>query len=361
MRPFLTPIGTLTLVLLFLGCESPPAEVAPLRPVETTEVGYNSEDRNRTFSGTARTDTIVNLSFRSTGILSALNIKLGQAVHKGQMLAELDNVQARLAQEQAITSLNSAESQLNTTKLSLDRVRTLYEKGSASLSDFENAKNSYRTALASYESAQRSVQIQKEQIRDGYLYAPEAGTIASVEVELDENISAGQVIAVLNAGSSMEIAVGIPESVINLVEVGALARVSFPSLPNSQHQGTVSEVAPSLSNQTGTYPVKVAVDSAAPEIRSGMTANVTFDFSKGTSGETLVVPAKAVGEDSQGRFVFLVESVSDAEAIVSKTYIQIGELSSSGFEVLDGLTAGQSIATAGLQTLLDGQHVQIGR
>ncbi len=361
MRPSLTTLGLLTLMLFSLGCEEPPVEVTPLRPVETIEVGYYSEDRNRTFSGTARTDTIVNLSFRSTGILTALNMKVGQAAQKGQLLAELDNVQARLAQEQAITSLNSAESQLNTTKLSLDRVRTLYEKGSASLSDFESAKNSYRTAQASYESAQRSVEIQKEQVRDGYLYSPETGTIASVEIELDENVSAGQLIAVLNAGSSMEIAVGIPESVINLVEVGALALVSFPSLPDAQHQGTVSEVAPSLSNQTGTYPVKVAVDSPAPEIRSGMTANVTFEFSNGTSGETLIVPAKAVGEDPKGRFVFLVESVSDEEAIISKTYIQIGRLSSSGFEVLDGLTEGQTIATAGLQTLLDGQNVQIGR
>ena len=59
----------------------------------------------------------------------------------------------------------AAESQMNTAKLSLNRIRKLYEKGSASLSDYEDAKNSYRTAVASFESAKRSVAIQQDQIQ----------------------------------------------------------------------------------------------------------------------------------------------------------------------------------------------------
>jgi multidrug efflux system membrane fusion protein len=57
---------------------------------------------------------------------------------------------------------------MNTAKLNLNRVRKLYEKGSASLSDYEDAKNSYRTAVASFESAKRSVAIQQDQIQFGY-------------------------------------------------------------------------------------------------------------------------------------------------------------------------------------------------
>jgi RND family efflux transporter MFP subunit len=184
------------LIILNSSCkeEKPVEEI--LRPVKYSEVSFLGGDKARIFSGTAKTEKIINLSFRNTGIITLLDMKLGQQVKKGQLLAKLDNVQSRLNYESAIESKNSAESQMNTSKLNLNRIRTLYEKGSSSLSDYEAAKNSYRTAVASFESSKRSVAIQQEQIRYGYLYAPEDGAIAAVNSEVDENVSPGQTIGV---------------------------------------------------------------------------------------------------------------------------------------------------------------------
>lgn len=332
-----------------------------VRPVEYQEIGFIGGEKIRTFNGTAKTDKIINLSFRNNGIITEFDIKLGQRVKKGQLLAKLDNVQSRLGYEQAVSSLNSAASQMNTAKLSLDRTRSLYEKGSASLSDFENAKNSFRTAQASHESQKRSVAIQQEQIRYGYLYAPEDGVIASVSAEIDENVSPGQNIAVLNAGTDMEISLGLPESVINRVTQGMNVAIDFSSLKDKKFNGSVTEVAPSLDANTSTYPVRITVTNPSEEIKSGMAANVTFDFgSEKNSGNALVVPAKSVGEDGNGRFVFLIEGADGAgNGIVKKQYVDIGELTSEGFEIISGLSAGEKIATAGLQTLLDGQEVRL--
>ena len=343
---------------LSCGGEAPAEKV--YRPVRALEVGYGAGDAVRTFTGTAQTDKVINLSFRSSGIITQFNIRLGKRVRRGELLARLDNVQARLAYEQAVSSLNSAASQMNTAKLNLDRVRALYEKGSASLSDYENAKNSFRTAEASHESAQRSVDIQQEQIRYGFLYAPEAGIIAAVNAEVDENVSAGQAVAVLNAGADMQIALGLPENVITGVRQGMAVTITFSSLQGRQHNGTITEVSPSVDPQTATYPVRVTLTDPADEIRSGMTANVTFDFGGGAAPrDVLIVPAKAVGEDADGRFVFLLEGQNGSVASVRKQHIQVGTLTSAGFEVLEGLQAGQKIATAGLQTLLNGQEVWI--
>lgn len=355
----LSALFAVLLVTQACGDEPPPPQV--LRPIQAMEVGYAAQGITRTFSGTAQTDKVVNLSFRNTGIITAFNIRLGQRVRKGDLLAELDNVQARLAHEQALSALNSAASQMNTAKLALDRVRALYEKGSASLSDYENAKNSFRTAEASHESAQRSVDIQEEQMRYGYIYAPENGTIASVYAEVDENVGAGQAVAVLNAGTTMEIALGLPESIINQIVQGMMVDVTFPSLPNRTYAGTVTEVSPSVDPQTATYPVRVALMDNGEDVRSGMTANVTVTFgSPASAPNTLIVPARAVGEDADGRFVFLLdESSNDAVATVRKQHIEIGALTAGGFEVVSGLEVGQQIATAGLQTLLNGQQVRI--
>jgi len=350
----------ISLITLCLACNSDKKEEEKLvRPVKFQQVGYEGNAEVRTFSGTARADKVINLSFRSLGIVSQLDMKLGQQVKKGQLLSKLDNVQARLNYETAVASLNSAESQMNTAKLSLNRVRSLYEKGSSSLSDFEAAKNSFKTAQQSFESAKRSVAIQQDQIQYGYLYASADGVISSVAVELDENVSSGQIIGVLNAGTDMEISLGLPESVINGVSEGMMVDIDFSSIPATKFKGKVTEVSPAVDVNTTTYPVRITVTDPSSEIKTGMTANVTFDFSNKEIGKRdLIVPAQAVGEDSEGRFVFLVEDDGEI-TIVKKQRVTIGALSSEGFEIKSGLQAGQKIATAGLQTLLDGQEVQL--
>ena len=359
MNKITTTIWVFPLVLMLFSCsEKKKVEDTFLRPVKYMEVGFFGGDDARSFSGTARTEKIINLSFRGSGIITELNLKLGQNVKKGQLLAKLDNVQSRLAYEQALTQLNSAASQVNTAKLSLNRIRTLYEKGSTSLSDFEAAKNSYKNAEESYKSAKRGVEIQQEQINYGYIYAPEDGTIASISAEIDENIQAGQVVAILNAGTDMEISLGIPESVINGVVQNMEVKIDFSALPDSTFSGRVTEVSPAVDSNTATYPVRVMIIDPSDEIKSGMATNVTFDFSdKAERENVLVVPANAVGEDGNGHFVFLIEETNGVK--VKKQQVTIGELSLEGFEIKSGLSKGQKIATAGLQTLLDGQEVKL--
>ncbi len=354
-----TNLCIIILLVIFSCAEEKKTLEKFVRPVKYQEVNYLGGGKVRTFSGTARTDKIIALSFRNSGIITLFDIKLGQKVKKGQLLAKLDNVQSRLTYEQAVTQLNSAASQMNTAKLSLNRVRSLYEKGSTSLSDYESAKNAYKTAEESHKSAKRGVAIQQEQIRYGYLYASEDGVIAAVASEVDENVNIGQAVATLNAGKDMEITLGIPESVINGVKQNMIVDVDFSSLPDKSFKAKVTEISPAVDSNTSTYPVRVTIVDPSDDIKSGMAANITFDFGDSKNDKTvLVVPANAVGEDSNGRFVFLVDEVGEI-AKVKKQKITIGNLTAEGFEIKSGLSIGQKIATAGLQTLLDGQEVKL--
>ncbi|MFC3194188.1 efflux RND transporter periplasmic adaptor subunit [Marinicella sediminis] len=345
------------------GCESEPVDAEPvLRPVMYQQVKISGGERERTFSGTSQSDQVIKLSFRSSGILSELNMTLGQKVTQGALLAKLDNIQAQLNYENSISTRNSSESRMKTAKLNLDRVKALYEKGGSSLSDLEAAKDAARTAEQDFASATRNVQIQKDQINHGYLYASADGEIASVAVELNENVSAGQVVGTINAGNMMDIALGVPESFINDLSVDMPVTVDFVSLQNQQFVGVVKEISPSIDVNTSTYPVVVNVLQPTAAIKSGMAANVTFKYqqsdARASTSPKLLVPASAVGEDARGRFVFLLVPEGDAY-VARKQLISIGSLTSEGFEVLAGLQDGQLIATAGLQTLLDGQAVKL--
>ena len=355
-------LGLTPLFALALGAcaEGAAEDVAPLRPVVFEAVGVAGAAIERSFSGSAVTGRVVNLSFRSSGVVTELDAVLGQRVTAGQLVAQLDNVAARLAYEQAVVSLNGAASQMNTAQLALDRTRALYESGTASLSDYENARNAFRTAEASHESALRSVQIQEEQVAYGTIVAPVSGTIAAVPVEIDENVQAGQTVAVLNAGVGLEIALGLPEAVIAQAAPGMSAEISFAAVPGRTYMGTVTEVSPSVDPATATYPVRVTIDDATDDIRSGMAASVSLAFPPDpTLAGALVVPAKAVGEDDASRFVFVVEDGGNGEGTVRKQAVEVGRLTSEGFEIVSGLSGGENVATAGLQTLLDGQRVRV--
>lgn len=352
----------LIVVVTFTSCKEKVKEKeVVLRPVKYEVVGTSSSQSIRVFSGVAKAGDEIDLSFRSNGIITELNAKVGQNVKKGDLIAKLDNVQAKLSYEQTISSLNTANSAMKTAKSNLDRVKSMYEKGSNSLSDYEAAKNSYQSALDSYDSAKRNKSIQQSQINYGYIKAPKSGVIAAKNKQLNENVNAGEVIAVLNAGDNINVIVGLPENVINKVSLGMITELTFSAIENISFKGSVIEVSPIIDVNSATYPVKIDIVKPSEAIKPGMATNIQFDFSDDVNevDESLVIPLKAVGEDGNGKFVFLINSTDNKTGQVKKQKIEVGKLNSSGITVVKGLKVGDRIATAGLQTLLDGQNVTL--
>lgn len=358
--------NSLLLVILFttlFSCkEKEKVKKEILRPVRFEVVGTAGDLKTRTFSGIAKASDEIELSFRSSGIISVLNIKLGQKVKKGDLLAKLDNVQAELAYEQSVSALNSARSSMNTSKSNLDRIKTLYAKGSNSLSDYEAAKNTYQSSLDQFESATKNRDIQRSQINYGYIYAAKDGTIASKNADLNENASAGQLIGVLNAGDKTNIMIGLPENVINKVRLGMEPKLNFSSIQGKTYTGKVIEISPIAEVNSASYPVKIDITDTDEAVKPGMSADVTFEFrnqKNDIADDTLLIPVKSVGENGDGNFVFLIESEDGVTGIAKRQPIVLGELTVDGFKVISGLAQGQRIATAGLQTLLDGQKVRL--
>ena len=332
-----------------------------LRPVRYQVVGKSDSQNQRSFNGVAVASEETELSFRSSGVITEIDAKVGKVVKKGELIAKLDNVQAKLAYEQSISSLNSAKSSMTTAKSSLDRSRKLYEKGSASLSEYEKAKNNFQSASDQFESAKRNKGIQQSQIDYGYIYAPADGVIAVSNKEINENVSAGEVIAVLNSGEGIDVEIGLPESVINKVEIGMSAFVSFSTLELNGLEATVFEVAQILDATASTFPVKLNITNPASSIKPGMISKVTFNFGNSVAAgdNGITIPVKAVGEDGEGNFVLLIESTDDEIGTVKKQHVTLGDLNNEGFKVISGITEGQKIATSGLQTLLEGQKVSL--
>ena len=114
-------------------------------------------------------------------------------------------------------------------------------------------------------------------------------------------------------------------------------------MTDKTYTGVITEVAPSIDINTATYPVKVALEGDTQDVRSGMSASVTFNFDNpdDEKSDVIGVPTTAVGEDSKGNFVFQLVNVKDNIATAKKKYVSIGNMHSNGFEIQKGLKRGR--------------------
>lgn len=370
-------ILTLILIFLLISCGSKQEEnqVKPIRPVRYGKVILSSGGQIQAFSGVAQSANEVNLSFKVAGTLNTMKVKLGDLVRKGQLIAQIDPADFSIQADQASASkkgaeanLKSAETQLIIAKSNYIRIEKLYENNSVPLSEFEQAKSNYETAQAQFEASQTQVtssskqlQTARNQVDYTRLTAPFTGIITNVAVEANELVNSGTPIAVLSEIGDPEVNVGIPENVISQIEPGQKVQVSFSVLEDQMFHGTVSEVG-FAAGGAPTYPVIIQITDPSDKIRPGMATTVLFNFDNQVSNldkQYLTSPVPAIGEDSNGNFVFLLEPKGNNTYTAKKKAIKIGELLPQGFEVLEGLKVDDLVATAGLKSLLDGMEVKL--
>lgn len=345
-----------------------------LRPVRYGTVMLSGSGQAHTFSGTAQASTETRLSFRVSGTITNVSVKVGQRVQVGQLIAQMDGTDYNVSLGQALAQLKSSQTQISSAKAQLvnarsnfERVELLYQNNSLPLSDYDQAKSSYEAAQSQYEAslasvaaAQKQVESAQNQVSYTSLTAPISGIITQVHVEENELVASGNPVVALSTTGEPEIQLGVPENFISRIRSGQEVEIHFSTLQDGNFKGTVSEVGFSADGAT-TYPVIIQIAKPSEDIRPGMAATVTFQFGGNTQGEKasyLISPVAAIGEDDKGNYVFKLEKTGD-NYTAKRASVEIGELLPSGFEITKGLKEGDRVATAGIKTLLDGMQVQL--
>ena len=347
-------------VLLF-SCSTQEAEKkVAIRPVKYARIGLGAQYQTKKFNGISKSGTETKLSFRTNGLITLLDAKIGRKIKKGELLAKLDQKDISLAYDKAKTAVKSARSQMELAQSNLERIKKLYQANSASLSDYEQAKNNYSNAQSNYENAKKSLNIQASQFEYAKIIAPENGIITAVNAEINEFVQAASTVFIMNSeNEDLKISVGVPEAYISKIKNGDEVSV----LINTHNiKGTVYEVGFS-SGSTITYPVTVTLINPTDDLRPGMPAEVTFSFqnNKNTSATSkeLLIPGNAVGNDQKGSFTFVLKAQEDGNYLAQKRIIELGDLKNQGFVVKSGLKESELVATAGLRTLYDGMIVRL--
>ncbi|MEM9057534.1 MAG: efflux RND transporter periplasmic adaptor subunit, partial [Pseudomonadota bacterium] len=254
--------------------------------------------------------------------------------------------------------LVEAEAGQRNAQSTYERTRGLYANDNASLNELESSRAAAEAAAAQVRAATKALEIARLNLSYARLTAAEDCSIASLSVELNENVASGQQIGVVSCGTSFEVELGVPESLIASINQDTGVTVGFGAIGGVAFTGEVTEV--SSAGSAAVFPVVVRVNEDHPGLRSGLAADVTFSFASAALEGTFVLPLAAIVRKPDGVSVFIAEPADAAgEALVASRTVTLGELTQDGVEVVDGLTPGDDVIIAGVSVIRPGQRVLI--
>ncbi len=352
-------LGCITQLLVACQQQEPPQTQETLRPIRSQIVSLTGSNQTRTFSGKAQAGLEAKLSFKVSGTVNRLLVKVGDRLKQGQVVATVDPRDFDLQVQRAQAALTRANAAARSAAADYARVRALYENRNASRNDLDQARASAESSRADVASNTKELELSRLQLGYTRLRAPAACFVASAPVEVNENVQSGQTIIEVVCGSRLEVAVGVPEIFIARVKKGSKVTATFDSIPGIRFPAKVTKVGVASGQTATTFPVTVQLQQAVPGFRSGLAADVTFRFDAGNGKPRILVPPVAVGEDRDGRYVFIVEELESGIGQVKRNPVTVGELSAEGLEIIDGLHDGTRIATAGVRRLREGQKVRV--
>jgi multidrug efflux system membrane fusion protein len=345
------------MILGLAGCgQEEAASEAPLRKVRFIEVSEEMGGIVRTFSGSSQSAQQSRMSFKVPGTIVELPIQVGDNLRRGDLIARLDPSEYQLQAQQAQASLAQAEASARNADANYDRVKGLYENTNASRNDLDSARANSESAKALSSAAEKALELTNLSVSYTRLTAGMDCSVASVIVDLNENISTGATVAEVNCGSDLEVKFDVPESVIGEILQGMVAVIRFTAVPDQLFSGLVKQVAVAATQEV-TFPVVVAIDGSNPQLRPGLAAEVVLEFER-KGPDVHLLPLSSIVNRSDGTFVYIAEQDGD-EAVLSLRLVEVAELTESGVEITKGLSMGDLVVTAGVSVVRAGQRVQI--
>ncbi|AQT69428.1 Multidrug transporter MdtA [Anaerohalosphaera lusitana] len=350
--------SSLILLCLSAGCNhQEPEEI--VRPVQWARVEARTSGFTRTFSGVSQASVRSELSFRVGGTIERIAVDEGDPVSSGQILAELEKEDFRLKIKEAEAALAKAKAQARNAQANYTRAKRLYEQNNISLNELDVARAEAESAQANVDVAQTALRLAERRFEYTTMKANREGWVTRIHAEENENISSGQPVMTLVSGEKMEVQIGIPEDLIGSVKKGQQAAVEFEAWPEREYEGEVTEVGVTVGRTATTFPVAVTLKKSDTKVRLGMAADVTLYFAGKRTA--FLVPAIAVGEDINGKFVYVLEEKNNGYAIATRRKVITGRLTEEGLEVLSGLERGERIITHGVTRISDGEKVRMLR
>ena len=279
------------------------------------------------------------------GRITQLNFHDGQRVRRGQVLVQLDDQlpRAQIQQSQAELSIAQANHKRN---------QELVAQGFISQRSVDESAANLEVAQAKLALAQATAQRLK-------IVAPFDGIAGIRGVNVGDYLKDGADIVNIEDLDAVYVDFRLPERLQSKVRPGQTAQVTFDALPGVRYAALVQAISPQIDADGRAIAVRGCIDNRRLQLRPGMFARVTTVFSE--RSDARVVPEEAIVPDGSSPYVLkVVEGKEPGSQVTRRTPVQLGVRSPGWVEVLDGLSAGDLVVTAGQQRIRkDGTEVRV--
>jgi RND family efflux transporter MFP subunit len=321
------------------------------------------------------------VSAKITGKVTEVLVDEGMVVKEGQVLARLDDSDARRRYEAiraerdvARAAIVELEVNLADAKRTLQRTRKLHDDGVASIQDLDSAtaaadalRAKLTFARASLDAAEAQLAVAAQDLENYTVRAPFAGIAVSKDAQPGEMVSPVSAgggftrtgISTIVDMESLEIEVDVNESHIAKVHPGQPADAVLDAYPDWRIPATVRTVIPTADRQKATVKVRLTFDELDPRILPDMGVKVAFreiaeaNDASAPAAQSLI-PQPAVVSESGQTVVFVVESES-----LDRRAVTIGRTIGSNVEIMAGVAPGDRVVVSPLHGLTDGQRVKV--
>ncbi len=363
--------------------------IPTIQVASATTVGGGGSSSSAATSVTANgyvvARTKASVSAKVAGRLAYLGVSEGSFVHRGDIIARLDNAEflAEIAQARANIATADAsviETAADRDQLTHDAARMRDIRASnpnlLSSSDYETATSRaaqadarLNAASARKQSAVAALQLALATNDNTIIRAPFTGTVLRKDAEVGEvvapsvggGLTRGAVVTMADL-ETLEVEVDVNEAYIGRIKSGQAARITLDAYPDTAFRGVARQVVPTADRQRATVQVKVSILDHDARILPEMGAKVDFlapetprDSSTGARARTIVrVPEAAVKTDSGVSVVFLVR-----DGRLVRRVVATGPVSGGFFEVRSGLNGGEQLFTGGVDAPKQGMRVKV--
>lgn len=303
-------------------------------PFATASVELDETPRERLLDGTVEAVNQATMSAQTAGRIAEVFFDVDDYVEPGQPIVRFTNVEQESALRQAQAALAEAEARANQANEEFRRVSGLFDTGSASKREYDQALAARDAARARVESARSSVRAAEQQLEYTLVRAPYAGIVTERHVEVGETVGVGQP---LMSGLSLEalrVVVDLPQQVATRVREHKKAYVLTNEGRVEASDVTIFPFAHAASN---TFRVRLELPAGQFALYPGMFVKVAFVVG---AAHRLLVPTAALLRRSEVTGVYVVDDAGN----VRMRQVRVGGTFDSRTEVLAGLREGERIA-----------------
>jgi RND family efflux transporter MFP subunit len=317
-------------------------------------------------TGALRPKEQVDVMPQATGRITSLRWQVGDAVRKGELVAELEDAEprqqvnrARAALEVTRASLAQRRAELANAKADIRRAQNLHEEKLIARQEFESRQTAFRVVeaqvqftLAQERQAQAELNELEIRLAQSKIYAPMDGVIAKRYVDVGALVNPSNPIVNLVNMATMVTMANVPEREVGKLRVGSRALVQVDAYGDQRFTGRIARIAPVLDAATRTATVEVEIPNSTGGLKAEMFARVTIDLA--SQRAAVLIPREALVYRGQQAGVYVMQD----KRPVFRT-VETGLTRGDDVEVLANLQAGATIVTRGATMLNEGDQIRI--